>query len=371
MKVNYLIFYISCLLLLAPLVGLVFPDLNPKTDLVENRKLADFPKFNLNKITDYPEAFEGYFDDHFGFRSFLIKLNGKYKRKVFGIKEEKAKVLSGKDEWLFFTGNDSVEDYRGLSTFTPEHLEKWADILTKKQEYLKSVGVDYLFVVAPNKSSIYPEYLPDWMTKVAPQTPLDQLLSYLKRRTDLNVLDLRDSLLAKKNNGVLLYHPTDTHWNSMGAFVGYREIMAHLGLPFTRHALSDHDVDLSFAPKRGGDLAKMLGIQSEVRETAPQVVPIHMTATKQFDFPGPPRDILMQAEDRTLPRLLVFRDSFSEALIPFLSESFSYSRYVWSGWGEDTPIKRLLEESTPDVVIEEWVERLVNEERLLSYADPR
>ncbi len=371
MKTNNVIFYIVFLLLLAPLVGLVFPDVNPKTDLVENRKLADFPEFDLHRIADYPEEFESYFDDHFGFRNYLIKLNGKYKRKVFGIKEKKAKVLSGKDEWLFFTGNDSVEDYRGLNSFTPEHLRRWAEILTKKQEYLKSVGVDYLFVVAPNKSSIYPEYLPDWMTKVSPQTPLDQLMSYLKDRTDLNILDLRDALLSNKGSDVLLYHPTDTHWNSMGAFIGYREIIAHLGSSFAGHALSDQEINLSFISSHGGDLAMMLGAQREVSEIVPLVVPNHINARKKFDLPGPPRDVSMQLEGSNLPRLLVFRDSFSEALIPFLSESFSFSRYVWTEWSEETPIKRLLEESKPDVVIEEWVERFVNEERLLSYAEPR
>ncbi|MEI9865253.1 MAG: hypothetical protein WDN00_12025 [Limisphaerales bacterium] len=44
----------------------------------------------------------------------------------------------------------------------------------KRRDWLAKRGIAYLFVVAPDKHSIYPEELPGWAVKVRPQTKLDQ-----------------------------------------------------------------------------------------------------------------------------------------------------------------------------------------------------
>src|SRR5206468_8881833 len=55
----------------------------------------------------------------------------------------------------------------------------------------------------------------------------------------------------------------------------------------------------------------------------------------------------------TLPRALVFRDSFASRLVPFLSEHFSRAVYLWQN---DFDANAVIKER-PDVVIQEIVGR--------------
>lgn len=55
----------------------------------------------------------------------------------------------------------------------------------------------------------------------------------------------------------------------------------------------------------------------------------------------------------TLPRALVFRDSFTSRLAPFLSEHFSRAAYMW----ENDFDANLVEKEHPDIVIQELVGR--------------
>ena len=55
----------------------------------------------------------------------------------------------------------------------------------------------------------------------------------------------------------------------------------------------------------------------------------------------------------TLPRAVIFRDSFASRLVPFLSEHFSRAVYLWQN-DFDADVVR---QEHPDVVIQEIVGR--------------
>jgi len=54
-----------------------------------------------------------------------------------------------------------------------------------------------------------------------------------------------------------------------------------------------------------------------------------------------------------LPKLVMFRDSFADGLIPYLSENFSRSVYVWKPKVD----LQVIEQEKPDIVIFEVAER--------------
>ena len=58
------------------------------------------------------------------------------------------------------------------------------------------------------------------------------------------------------------------------------------------------------------------------------------------------------------PRAVIFRDSFANALIPYLSENFSRVLYVWA---RDL-VPRIVEREEPDVVIQQIAGRLLDRE---------
>ena len=63
--------------------------------------------------------------------------------------------------------------------------------------------------------------------------------------------------------------------------------------------------------------------------------------------------LVTEIGDRSLPRAVIFRDSFASRLVPFLSEHFSRAVYLWQN---DFDAGAVLQEH-PDVVIQEIVGR--------------
>jgi hypothetical protein len=106
------------------------------------------------------------------------------------------------------------------------------------QGQLAARGVRFVFAVAPDKESIYPERLPPTWSPLGPTT-LDRLLAELRRRTDVEIVDLRPALLAEKANDRpevedLAYFPRGTHWTPRGAFAASQEILRRIARDFPR-----------------------------------------------------------------------------------------------------------------------------------------
>ena len=203
-----------------PMLDTVF-EIVPKANLVEKRRLAAKPDFGRVPVSHYPRQFTAYYTDHFPFRGYLIYLNSLLKFKLFGISAA-PRVLVGKQGWLFMEKMDTdpgtVDYYRSQTLFSRRELEQWNHVLEERRRRLAARGIHYLFVIAPNKNTIYPEYMPDRIRKARNYSRMDQLLSYLRKKSLVPVLDLRKALVkAKKHHPV--YSRTDTHWNGYGAYV--------------------------------------------------------------------------------------------------------------------------------------------------------
>jgi len=215
--------------------------------------------------------------------------------------------------------------------------------------------------MVPNKSTIYPEYLPSGLHQIRPQSRLDQLLDYLRTRSTFRILDLRPALVAAKSGG-RLYHKTDSHWNDAGAFVAYRQILRELGRIYPvlhPRPLSDFFVKNETTP--GGDLAIMLGFPDILKEE--QVILEPRTGPRAV-ISEPSRKIspwvMRSATESPVAaplKVLMLRDSFGHELMNFLSEHFARIVYHWDvRFIFDTS---LIEREKPDIVIEEMVERFL------------
>ena len=108
-------------------------------------------------------------------------------------------IVIGKQGWWFFAR--AIEDYRNLRRFSNRKLRSVENGLLRKQRSLARLEIEYLYVVAPNKPSIYPEYVPNRFNKVSEGTNLDGLLGRMQRR-DLPIIDLRGALIEAKSEGL-------------------------------------------------------------------------------------------------------------------------------------------------------------------------
>jgi alginate O-acetyltransferase complex protein AlgJ len=331
----------------------------------ENRALEPLPPFPDSRIAlrEFPARFERFFDDRFGLRAPLVHLDHWTRALVFGVSPV-SKVLIGKSGWLYFRGEDSKAFdrwYRGNETVPDATLVALRDELLRRRDFLASHGIPFLVVVVPEKYSVYPEFLPDWATRIADRTPLDRLAADLVRYPRLQFIDLRRPLLKAKSDD-RLYFQTDSHWNYLGATVGYNVLMAQVaqalpGLVVAPVARPPYVADVDYY---SGDLAQMLGLQRQFRET--DVAPLgKILATPEArcakldtaaDAPNV-ENYVYRCPNAPRFTALMYRDSMAIPLIPMLAENFSRTTFVTSAQLDPAMVERL----QPDIVIEELVER--------------
>ena len=335
----------------------------------EKRLPAAFPKFNgLGRSRDFVSGLEQYFNDHFGFRKRLIRANNHWKRQVFRDAPSND-VITGRDGWLFSTSNRMLDHYFGLARFSQDDLEAWRQLIEERRDWLAKRGIKYLFTIPPDKHTIYPEYLPEWLAKSAKPTKLDQFMEYMKAHSTVEVLDLRGPLLNAKPLGAI-YLKTDTHWNMLGGFIAYQALI---------QALSRQIPDLKPLPLNAfdrqptnipaGDLAEIAG-NTSMRETQ-QVRFTPRPPLKPFKVTTDPSRLLkkwtkgtdptISESDRPRGKAILFRDSFSSSWKPILGYHFKEVLYIWQYYWDAA----FLEREKPDVVIDEILERFFNTE------DPR
>ena len=357
---NALAVFGFCLTVFIPFIfGFVQSDLEISTS--ENRKLAIFPQApqSVAEIQAYPEALAGYYSDHFGFRDFLV---GQYKNLKFALGDSTSENLTlGKDGWMFL-GNtneaykkhgDPFGDVRNKNVYSEKELDAFANNISAFKDWLKERGVEYVFVIAPNKHTIYFDKLPDYVKRVDKHSATDQLVEHLTKNTDVEIVDLRAALLEGKQHQQV-YFKTDTHWNHYGANIAQYEIMKRIDSKFPNMiTLEKHE--MTSKETRRGDLANMLGVKIP-EEDYPR--PIFSNQCKLTKYPekvarGDPYS--WSCEGKNL-NALIYKDSFFLALEQYFKLNFRKSTYIPNRATYESVVEQLSMDK-PDVLIEEWVER--------------
>jgi hypothetical protein len=357
--VERIIVVIFLAVLSLPLMGMVL-NLDRDAPSGENRTLAAWPqlRWDAASLRALPEQLTRYFEDHFAFRARLVRWQAIVRLDVLGVSPS-ASVIKGRDGWLFYADDGAMQDYAEAPPFTVVELEVWRHTLQDISDWLRGQGIAYLFVIAPDKHVIYPEYMPHTIRRAA-VSRIDQLVSDLRQHSTVRVLDLRPSLLASKSRE-RLYHRTDTHWNDRGAFVGYQSIVDALSEEIsTLHSASHSAFEPRVVRSAGLDLAGMLGLTEVLSEDDLVLVPKRPAAARILEPQYPNRRltharIVTEAPNRG-PRAVVFMDSFGPGLVPFLSEDFSRVVYLW----QDNMDPQVVQQERPQVVIQELVGRALS-----------
>ncbi|TFH42980.1 MAG: hypothetical protein E4G96_02240 [Chrysiogenales bacterium] len=359
---NIIITALFVTVLWLPILDNLF-NIAPVLPNMEQRSLSQLPELRLNRksIADFHGKFVKYFIDNFGFRAHLIRWNSLFKLKVMKV-EQFPKVLVGKDDWLYLVkdddGNNPLDFYRAIGIFRgPEEIAAWSRPLVEIGQRLAKKGIRFIVIFAPMKTSVYPEFIPDYFKPVRDTTRLDQIKEYLVHSTTIEFIDLGDAVREGKE-GRRVFFKYDVHWNSYGAFYAYRKIMDALVREYPRMrplSLDDYTVEKVMFP--GGDLAGMLGLKDVFSEEYPHFMPIRKANAVRSLIPYPAKfsrlSDVYKTGDRTLPRAMVIHDSFFNFIKPFLAEHFErmacfqgYNRVDFS----------VIEIEKPDIVFFEMVE---------------
>jgi hypothetical protein len=242
--------------------------------------------------------------------------------------------------------------------FSPQELLGLKKIQEGRRDWLAQRGIQYMFVIAPDKQSVYPEHLPSWLKPIRHHTKLDQFFDYMRTHSTVTVLDLRPALRAAKQIAPT-YYKTDSHWNSFGGFVACQQILKNLPQKTpTTGWLSLDSFEFEKEKFTGGDLTILLGGVYGEEDDVALVPKSHFPPlVETVQNPKFAVSTCFTSNYSAEGTCIVFRDSFGPALMPFLGYHFKTVGYFWLPGGFDT---NCIDETKPNVVISEIVERHFN-----------
>jgi alginate O-acetyltransferase complex protein AlgJ len=342
--------------LLAPTVASLvhvdpFGAIDEKRELAKKPAVALWSADGMRRLPVVAQAWEKYFNDNFGLRKLLI---GSYRLGLFhllGVSSNPAVVAGRSDgdrRWLYFdatvTGDGiGLESLQGRRPYTLQQLGAIAGQLQQVTAAVRASGATLVIAVAPDKQTVYPEYLPaSQRPKPGSVSRLDQFWVMAKALPDVPLVDLRAPLLPVRSSEQL-YYPSDTHWNLRAGFLAYQAIAHAIAAQDpTRISAPIPSVEWQLAPRRAGDLTILMGLP-----------------TVGGDLDWVPAAGSLPAARPKHGKLLLIADSFFDLIAPFLEPEFEQvsRQYVTRGTRQAILKPGLLEKEKPDVVILESVER--------------
>ncbi len=284
---------------------------------IGNRPLAQMPDLIEEGAVNlsFPLEMEDYFQDRFYGRAPMIDAYSAITGNVFSISSSDS-VVWGDDGWLFFA--ETVGDFEGSSKFSDEQAEKAIKTVEIINETVEERGGEFLLAIAPNKNTLYGEYMPNNYSQTSDITNYDIMLT-----GDYETVDLKTAFLAQEDE---LYYKTDSHWNGEGARFAANEIMSKIeeitgkGVVFDWHGVSAEPTTIE------GDLAVMLYPQN-----TPQEEDVTYPDT-QVEYSGrvrsPEEMNISTTSEGTALNVYLMRDSFTNSLINYFSNAYQTMNYT-------------------------------------------
>ena len=215
-------------------------------------------------------------------------------------------VILGRDGWLYFT--PTLPDYTRSAPMSERELWCAARRLCLLQEYAEAQGGQFLFTIAPNKASLYPERLPALPREDAPSNA--EALAEALADQGVHYLDLFAVFRAQDET---LYFPRDSHWTGRGAALAADAILAALGRESAYFASDFTD------GTHKGDLYEMLCPTGAETDADLVYAPGFTFSASSMNADSITISTQSQTGDGTL---LMYRDSFGRALYPYLAEAY-------------------------------------------------
>lgn len=313
---NFIYIVIFLAISIVPLIA--FSD---KQAAIGNETKAAKPR--LSDGTELTANVDTYFAQNFGFRNRLVYVQNVLKQNVFRTSGQ-SEVIVGEDGWLFYSR--ALDDFLGTSVADETEVERMGAVVLMMQNYVESRGGEFIFFSAPNKMSVYGEYMPYYYIEDGGHGNYERLYSELVN-AGVNTVQLKNTLSLKKADGVQLYHKLDSHWNNYGAAVAYEAVADKLSevygdefKGYTRYSTMPYSVKNNFS----GDLQSMLLPGSDRKDEQ-----LEFDAAENFEYTNRFRGvddlvITTSNESKAVDKsVTLFRDSFGNALYWFFANDYT------------------------------------------------
>jgi hypothetical protein len=260
------------------------------------------------------------------------------------------RVIEGSKGWLYL-------GYDMLGACLPEKpLDDVISSLERLRDAVESSGRKFVLIVAPDKSTMVPEYLPkDYVG----QKCASEARSAFWRRViaDAGATDIRPALgQAATRLGAPVYSKVDTHWNYEGGLAMTR-LIAEEAEPGVSSSWKASPTDVV---KRDGDLPPLVGRKAQFPMQTYDLAPDGQTVRSRPIDSGFREPLKLRQDEGpgvVQPSVGVIADSFTLLATPFLAAAFTDVTAIHSDTiGVDpASIGRMFAEK--DVVVFEAAER--------------
>ena len=283
--------------------------------------------------SDFSTQFEAWASDRLPLRAQLLSAAGFVKGGL--LHSPASNVISGKNGQLFFI--DEQYDYMDTNALSPAQIRAAAVTLHLIQEHVENAGGRFTFVPMPNKSSVYPEDMPACSHR-AEENNYTRLCAQLDA-AGVRYTDMLTIMTESKAQPV--YHKRDTHWNQLGALIGYNAVMDSLGRPHKRYDGVHYTLEKTWE----GDLDKLLYPAAAPKDyqyrfeigyepfvfTYPAGVTDMQAQLASFMSDREENDSDFTARclgDAQNEKLYMVSDSFGRALLPFVIDNYKAATFV-------------------------------------------
>ena len=345
LRILYIFFFIGICFSLFVMMPFSHSDMD-----VEKRQATEFPKVKTEdgKLNmDYFNQLTDYFSDNFAFRQELANADAVLKSKLF-FTSNNEKAIVGKNDWLYFNG--SLKDYFGRDLLNEREIYDAAKTISLMQEYSESKGCDFVFTVAPNKNTLYPENMPDNYLAAETDTNIEHLrdkLSVTKTAEgeDVNYVDLQGTFLSQDK---VMYHKWDSHWNNEGATLACDKILSSIGKEHYDYT----DEPYTVQKNHSGDVWQLIYPTWDKKDEN-----VIYQKEHSYTYVNPVESVedmfIVTACEGKDGSVVMFRDSFGNALLPYVADEYGSGVFL-----KGMPLNvQQIEISSATTLIYEVVER--------------
>ena len=318
------IFFLLPMILL--LGSVVSPD--RESSQRENRNLTQLPKLTAASLFsgDYMTRFEKYMSDQVvgrdGFvaaKTFLNRATGK---------TEQNGVYIGEDGWLF----------EEPSKYDDEKVYETIDAI---RSFCEECEIEnQMFVLAPNSSEIVTEKLPKHLSFESQENQIQKIYSRLPEK--INCIDA-EGALKKGGNPEKLYYKSDHHWTSYGAKSVFDTVAKSWELDvdsvnYQTYALSDYffgtlssssgiydnpDVIEAIIPENSAGTYIVLNSSQKTKSVSMfDLSKLENGNQYEVFLGGNFSKLTITTTSNTENKLLIFKDSYANCMLPMLTPFF-------------------------------------------------
>jgi len=313
--------------------------------LKENRQLHKFSTIDLgNPIQAIKDAKLAY-NDNFGFKNMSFSVYSKVKDKLFEESALPSKTIKGKEGWYFLGNSEGnvLNNSVGITSLSSKEWKIANSNIERLFNKMNDLDIPFYMVISRHKHEVYPEFLP--FTIPNKQSKFDTLYNYWKQKYTPFVVDLKESTLKNKSKGQL-YHKTDTHWNEHGAIYGFNTIISRLQPKFSeleKAKIEAYSIESKKVYQQ--DLTAMIN-KTELED----IVILNKRGEefgKRIEDRTPGYSTARFINKAKKNKVIVFRDSFSLAMMKYYKEAFGECLFVKTRY----PNQDIIKKENPDLVI--------------------